>query len=86
LVEKGEIDRVLAKDGEEEIVEGIKAIKWIDGIKVIEEVEAVISSRTDPDFIDLSNKKSIINMAIIVLIFTIYRIAINNLLKDWQIY
>jgi len=85
-VEEGDIDRVLAEDGEEEIAEGIQATEGIDGIEAIEEAEAAISSGADPDSVDSSSKESIVDMAITVPILTIYRTAANSLLEDWQIH
>jgi hypothetical protein len=86
LVEEGDIDRVLAEDGEEEIAEGIQATEGIDGIEAIEEAEAAISSEADPDSVDSSSKESIVDMAITVPILTIYRTATNSPLEDWQIH
>jgi hypothetical protein len=86
LVEEGEIDRVLAEAGEEEIAEGIAATGEVDGIGAIEEVEAAISSGADPDSADSSSKESIADMAITVPILTIYRTATNSPMEDWQIH
>jgi len=85
-VEEGDIDRVQAEDGEEEIAEGIQATEGIDGIEAIEEAEAAISSGADPDSVDSSSKESIVDMAITVPILTIYRTATNSPLEDWQIH
>jgi hypothetical protein len=77
-VEEGEIDRVPAEAGEEnigeeKIAEGMEATEGIDGIRVGEEVGAAISSRADPDFVDSSSKESIADMAI-----TVYSHDISN--------
>jgi len=71
-VEEGVINRVLAEAGEEELAEAIEQTGGVDGIGAIEEVEAAIFSKVDPDSIDLSNKESIADMAIIMPILTIY--------------
>ena len=85
-MEEGEIDRVPAEAGEEEIVEGIEATEGIGGIGVIEEVEAAISTGADPDSVDSSSKESFADMAIAVPILTIYRSARNSPMEDWQIH
>ena len=91
-MEEGEVGRVPAEAGEEEIAEGIEATEeieateGIDGIGAIEEVGAAISSGADPDSVDSSSKESIAGMAITVPILTIYRTAISSPMEDWQIH
>jgi hypothetical protein len=86
LAEEGEIGKVPAEAGEEEIVEGIEATEGIDGVHAIEEAEGAISSMADPDSVDSSSKESIADMGIIVPILTIYQTATNNPMRNWQIH
>jgi hypothetical protein len=81
-VEEGEIDRVPVEAGQGEMAEGIEATEGIDGIRVIEEVEAAIPSGADPDPVDSSSKESIAGMVKTVPILTIYRTATNSRMRD----
>jgi hypothetical protein len=85
LVEDGEIDRVPAEAGEEEIAEEIEATEGIDGIGAIEEVVAAIYSGADPDSVDSSSKESIADMAMTVPILTTCRPASNSKMGKRQI-
>ena len=84
MAEEGEIGKVPAEAGEEEIVEGIEATEGIDGVHVIEGAEGAISSMADPDSVDSSSKDSIADMAINVPILTIYQTATNSQMENWQ--
>jgi hypothetical protein len=86
LAEEGEIGKVPAEAGEEEIVEGIEPTEGIDGIHAIEGAEGAISSMADPDSVDSSSKESIADMVITVPILTIYQTATNSPMENWQIH
>jgi hypothetical protein len=86
LAEEGEIGKVPAESGEEEIVEGIEPTEGIDGIHAIEGAEGAISSMADPDSVDSSSKESIADMVITVPILTIYQTATNSPMENWQIH
>ena len=86
LAEEGEIGKVPAEAGEEEIVEGIEAAEGIDGVRAIEEAEGAISSMADPDSVDSSSKESIADMVITVPILMIYQTATNSPMENWQIH